>query len=84
MLVSPLMTPIFGITLGLVRGDATLLGKAIRAEIADTVLRDYLIDWIGFDLLDVGLLNLPDRPVAVATFTGFTPRPASAFMILSS
>ncbi len=34
MLVAPLMTPIFGIALGLVRGGATLLRRAIRAEIA--------------------------------------------------
>jgi hypothetical protein len=34
MLVAPLMTPIFGIALALVRGDAALLGRAIRAEIA--------------------------------------------------
>jgi len=32
MLVSPLMTPIFGISLGLVRGDMTLLRKALVAE----------------------------------------------------
>lgn len=37
MLVAPLMTPIFGIALGLVRGDASLLGKALRAEIAGVV-----------------------------------------------
>ena len=34
MLVAPLMTPIFGIALGLVRGDTTLIGQAMRAEIA--------------------------------------------------
>ncbi len=33
MLVAPLMTPIFGIALALLRGDADLLGKALRAEI---------------------------------------------------
>ena len=33
MLVSPLMTPILGIALSLVRGDARLFGRAIRAEI---------------------------------------------------
>jgi uncharacterized hydrophobic protein (TIGR00271 family) len=32
MLVSPLMTPIFGISLGLVRGNVTLLRKALVAE----------------------------------------------------
>jgi len=34
MLVAPLMTPIFGIALALIRSDAQLLGTAVRAEIA--------------------------------------------------
>ena len=34
MLVAPLMTPIFGISLALVRGETALLGRALRAEIA--------------------------------------------------
>jgi len=34
MLVAPLMTPIFGIALSLIRSDAKLFGRAIRAEIA--------------------------------------------------
>lgn len=33
MLVAPLMTPIFGISLALVRGETKLLGHALRAEI---------------------------------------------------
>jgi uncharacterized hydrophobic protein (TIGR00271 family) len=33
MLVAPLMTPIFGIALALVRGETGLLGHALRAEI---------------------------------------------------
>ncbi len=33
MLVAPLMTPIFGISLALVRGETDLLGRALRAEI---------------------------------------------------
>ncbi len=37
MLVAPLMTPIFGIALALVRGDARLLGRAGQAEIAGVV-----------------------------------------------
>jgi len=37
MLVAPLMTPIFGIALALVRSDAHLLGRAGRAEIAGVV-----------------------------------------------
>lgn len=38
MLVAPLMTPIFGISLALVRGNATLLGRAMRAEILGVIL----------------------------------------------
>ncbi len=34
MLVAPLMTPIFGMALGLIRGDTRLLGRASQAEIA--------------------------------------------------
>jgi uncharacterized hydrophobic protein (TIGR00271 family) len=45
MLVAPLMTPIFGIALALVRGEARLLGHAVRAEL------------IGF-LLGVGLATM--------------------------
>jgi uncharacterized hydrophobic protein (TIGR00271 family) len=37
MLVAPLMTPIFGMALALIRGDAHLLGQATRAEIAGVV-----------------------------------------------
>jgi uncharacterized hydrophobic protein (TIGR00271 family) len=38
MLVAPLMTPIFGISLSLVRGEARLLGRAVRAEALGVVL----------------------------------------------
>ncbi|HZE20633.1 MAG TPA: DUF389 domain-containing protein, partial [Desulfobaccales bacterium] len=38
MLVSPLMTPIIGISLALVRGDTALLGRSIRAEALGVVL----------------------------------------------
>ena len=37
MLVAPLMTPIFGISLALVRGEPQLLGRAARAEIIGVV-----------------------------------------------
>ncbi|MCG6894851.1 MAG: TIGR00341 family protein [Desulfobacteraceae bacterium] len=37
MLVAPLMTPIFGISLALVRGEPGLLGRALRAEIVGVV-----------------------------------------------
>lgn len=33
MLVAPLMTPIFGISLALVRGETHLFGRAVQAEI---------------------------------------------------
>jgi uncharacterized hydrophobic protein (TIGR00271 family) len=38
MVVAPLMTPIFGIALSLVRGEARLLGRSIRAEVLGVVL----------------------------------------------
>ncbi len=38
MLVAPLMTPIFGISFALVRGNATLLVRAMRAEILGVIL----------------------------------------------
>jgi uncharacterized hydrophobic protein (TIGR00271 family) len=38
MLVSPLMTPIFGLALGMIRGDASLFGRAIRAETGGVLL----------------------------------------------
>jgi len=38
MLVSPLMTPIFGISLGLVRGDMVLLRKAFVAEFGGVLI----------------------------------------------
>ena len=37
MLVAPLMTPIFGIALGLIRGNARLLGRALLAEAVGVV-----------------------------------------------
>ncbi len=38
MLVSPLMTPIFGTALGMIRGDGSLFGRAVRAEIGGILL----------------------------------------------
>lgn len=38
MLVSPLMTPIFGMSLGMVRGDTPLLARAFRAEFGGVFL----------------------------------------------
>ncbi len=37
MLVAPLMTPIFGMTLALIRGNTELLGRSIRAEVVGVV-----------------------------------------------
>ena len=48
MLVAPLMTPIFGIALSLVRGDGTLLGRSVRAEIAGVLLSVGIAVCIGF------------------------------------
>jgi len=38
MLVSPLMTPIFGMALGIIRGDTHLIGRAIGAEVGGVLL----------------------------------------------
>ena len=48
MLVAPLMTPIFGISLALVRGDSDLLGRAARAEIvgvSTAVIMTVVLGW---------------------------------------
>ena len=78
MLVAPLMTPIFGIALALVRGDATLLGRSIRAEIAGVILTIGLAACFGYlmpelevtpEMLERTAPNLLDLLVAV--FAGF-------------
>lgn len=38
MVVAPLMTPIFGLALALVRGDVKLLGRALQAEIMGVII----------------------------------------------
>ncbi len=38
MLVSPLMTPIFGMAMGMIRGNPQLLGRAVRAEVGGVFL----------------------------------------------
>ncbi|WP_051261314.1 DUF389 domain-containing protein [Desulfovibrio inopinatus] len=38
MLVSPLMTPIFGMAMGMIRGNPQLLGRAIKAEVGGVLL----------------------------------------------
>ena len=78
MLVAPLMTPIFGIALALVRGDASLLGRAIRAEVAGVIVTVSLAAGFGFvipelevtqEMLSRTRPNLLDLLVAV--FAGF-------------
>ena len=78
MLVAPLMTPIFGIALALVRGDAILLGRSIRAEIAGVTLTMGLAVCFGYlipeleatpEMLNRTTPNLLDLLVAV--FAGF-------------
>jgi len=78
MLVAPLMTPIFGIALALVRGDASLLGRAIKAEIAGVFLAVFIASCYGFVMPELDVTremlsrtkpNLLDLLVAV--FAGF-------------
>ena len=72
------MTPIFGIALALIRGDATLLGRAVRAEIVGVLLTVALAACFGFlmpeleatqEMLSRTKPNLLDLLVAV--FAGF-------------
>ncbi|MEJ2589342.1 MAG: TIGR00341 family protein, partial [Deltaproteobacteria bacterium] len=53
MLVAPLMTPIFGISLALVRGEPRLLGRAVRAEIVGVVAAVTMAYILGTLLGDV-------------------------------
>jgi uncharacterized hydrophobic protein (TIGR00271 family) len=78
MLVAPLMTPIFGIALALIRGDAILLGRAVRAEIVGVLVTVALAACFGFlmpelqatqEMLSRTKPNLLDLLVAV--FAGF-------------
>ena len=48
MLVSPLMTPIFGISLGLIRGNMTLLRKASAAEFGGVMVGIGAATILGF------------------------------------
>jgi hypothetical protein len=48
MLVSPLMTPIFGISLGLVQGNVSLLREGLIAEIGGVVLAIAAAAILGF------------------------------------
>lgn len=78
MLVAPLMTPIFGIALALVRGDTSLIAKSVRAEVAGVILAVTLSAFFGIlmpefrateEMLGRTSPNLLDLLVAV--FAGF-------------
>jgi len=78
MLVCPLMTPMLGISLSLVRGDHMLLGRAIRAEAIGVVLAVGIAALLGlFPLaLEVNreMLALPEPTLLdllVAGLAGF-------------
>jgi len=58
MLVSPLMTPILGISLALVRGDAGLLRRALVAEVAGVFLAVGVAALFG--LLPLGIEATPE------------------------
>lgn len=78
MLVSPLMSPIFGISLGMIRGDAALVGKSVRAEASGMVLA--VLFGALFGLLPVMTQVTPEMlsrteptllDLMVAVFAGF-------------
>ena len=78
MLVAPLMTPIFGMALALVRSDAHLLGRAGRAEIAGVVaaiLMGFLLGKIYPGLEPTPEMLARTQPqlfdLLVAIFSGF-------------
>jgi uncharacterized hydrophobic protein (TIGR00271 family) len=48
MLVAPLMTPIFGISLALVRGEPTLFGHAVKAEVIGVFTAILFSACVGF------------------------------------
>ena len=48
MLVAPLMTPILGLSLALVRGDTRLLGRASRSESAGIVVAIFASALLGY------------------------------------
>ncbi|WP_163340106.1 DUF389 domain-containing protein [Desulfopila sp. IMCC35008] len=78
MLVAPLMTPIFGISLALIRNDARLLGYAIQAEVVGVVAAVGMGYVLG--LIYPGLEPTPEMisrtnphlfDLLVAVFSGF-------------
>ena len=86
MLVAPLMTPIFGVALSLVRGNPVLLALSLRAEVAGVVISVFMAAMVGWllpyfeatpEMLARTHPNLLDLLVAV--FAGF----AGAYAMLS-
>ncbi|MEM9656765.1 MAG: DUF389 domain-containing protein [Planctomycetota bacterium] len=79
MLVSPLMTPIFGVALGMLRGNPRLLARALTSELVGVVLAIGSAYLVGLPQLTFGAVtaemlartqpNLMDLLVAV--FAGF-------------
>jgi uncharacterized hydrophobic protein (TIGR00271 family) len=79
MLVSPLMTPIFGAALGMLRGNPRLLGRAVWSEVLGVILAVGAAYLVGLPQLSFGATtpemlarthpNLLDLLVAV--FAGF-------------
>lgn len=78
MLVAPLMTPIFGIALALVRGEPGLLGRAIRAEavgVAAAVTMSFVLGLFLGDFEPTTEMLSRTRPILydliVAVLAGF-------------
>ena len=78
MLLAPLMTPIFGIALALIRGDTPLFGKAVQAEIAGVVaaiLMSFILGRLYPALEPTPEMLARTRPqlfdLLVAVFSGF-------------
>jgi len=78
MLVAPLMTPIFGISLALVRGDTRLFGHAVQAEVVGVVAAigmGFLLGLVYPGLEPTSEMIARTRPqlfdLLVAVFSGF-------------
>ena len=78
MLVAPLMTPIFGMALALVRGDMHLLGRAARTEVvgvAAAIATGFILGLLIGDIEPSPEMLARTRPnlfdLLVAVFAGF-------------
>ena len=85
MLVAPLMTPIFGMSLALVRGDTRLLGQAVQAEVvgvATSIAMGMLLGWMIGDFQSTPEMLARTQPnlfdLLVAVLSGF----AGAYALL--